>query len=70
MINCPYEIITFFSQEDKCWIADAPQLKLGGGFGSTPEEAITDFEIVFDMFCKTQAEDGEPLPDPVHKVKV
>ncbi len=35
-----YQINLFWSDEDKCWIADIPDLKFCSAHGATPDEAL------------------------------
>jgi predicted RNase H-like HicB family nuclease len=37
-----YHINVFYSEEDKGYIADIPDLKHCSAFGNTPEEALTE----------------------------
>ena len=37
-----YAIIVFWSEDDRAWVADIPDLKSCAAFGSTPEEAFAE----------------------------
>src|SRR6202040_1644134 len=40
-----YAIIVFWSEDDRAWVADVPDLKSCTAFGSTPEEALAEVRI-------------------------
>lgn len=40
-----YHINIFYSEEDKGYIADIPDLEACSAFGETPEEALREVEI-------------------------
>ena len=40
-----YHINPFWSDEDKCWIADIPDLKYCSAHGETPEEALREVQV-------------------------
>ena len=35
-----YHINVFYSDDDRCYVADIPDLKFCSAFGATPEEAV------------------------------
>jgi predicted RNase H-like HicB family nuclease len=62
-----YAIIVFYSQEDKCWIADIPDLKYCSAHGETPEEAFSEVLIAKELTLEVMREKGFPIPEPQYK---
>ena len=40
----------FWSEDDRAWVADVPDLKSCAAFGSTPEEAFAEVRIAMDAW--------------------
>jgi predicted RNase H-like HicB family nuclease len=59
-----YEIILYWSPEDKAYIAEVPQLAGCAADGSTYNEALANVEIVIDQWIETAKELGRPVPQP------
>jgi predicted RNase H-like HicB family nuclease len=57
-----YQIIIFYSDEDKCYIADIPDLKYCSAFGSTPEEALKEILIAKEGWLELARDSGKPVP--------
>lgn len=62
-----YHINIFFSQEDKCYIADIPDLKFCSAFGNTPEEALNQLEIAKSLWLETARKEGRSIPKPKYR---
>ncbi len=62
-----YHINIFYSQEDKCYIADIPDLKYCSAFGDTPEEALTQLEIAKKMWLESAKLEGRHIPSPKYR---
>jgi predicted RNase H-like HicB family nuclease len=62
-----YPIVVFWSHEDECWIADAPDLKSCSAHGATPEEAVRELAAAMAAWIETVTEAGESLPEPHHR---
>jgi predicted RNase H-like HicB family nuclease len=58
-----YHINLFWSDEDECWIADAPDLIHCSAHGPTPEAALAEVEIAIVAWLAVQAEAGRPMPE-------
>lgn len=58
-----YHINLFWSNEDKVWIADVPDLKPCSAHGDTPAEAIAEVQIVIGMWLDYAREHGHPVPE-------
>jgi predicted RNase H-like HicB family nuclease len=62
-----HRINLFSSDEDKAWVADAPDLKSCSAFGNTPEEALRELEIAMDAWLAAARENGLPVPEPRYR---
>jgi predicted RNase H-like HicB family nuclease len=59
-----YEIIIYWSQEDKAFIAEVPELPGCASDGSTYEEALANVDLVIREWIETAVELGRPIPEP------
>jgi predicted RNase H-like HicB family nuclease len=59
-----YAIIVFWSEDDRAWVADVPDLKSCAGFGSTPEEAFAEVRIAMDAWLAAARDAGLEIPKP------
>ena len=59
-----YEIIIYWSDEDKAFIAEVPELAGCMADGATYEEALRNAEIVIQEWLETAKELGRPIPEP------
>ena len=59
-----YAIITFWSDADSAWIADAPGLKSCSAFGDTPQEAVAEVTVAMEAWLAAARKAGHPLPEP------
>jgi predicted RNase H-like HicB family nuclease len=57
-----YPISVFWSEEDRCWIATAPDLKHCSADGDTPAEAVSELEIAIEGVLAVMREHGDPIP--------
>jgi predicted RNase H-like HicB family nuclease len=57
-----YAINVFWSDEDKVWIADVPDLKSCSAFGSTPEQAVAEVQVAMTAWLDVAREAGLPIP--------
>ncbi len=62
-----YHINVFWSDEDKAWVADAPDLKSCSAFGDTPEQALRELEVAMEAWLATAREKGMPIPKPRYR---
>ena len=62
-----YHINIFFSQDDKCYIADIPDLKFCSALGDTPEEALNQLEIAKVLWLETARKEGRSIPKPKYR---
>ena len=59
-----YEIIIFWSDEDKSFIAEVPELPGCMADGKTYQEALSNAEIIISEWVETAKEIGRPIPQP------
>ncbi len=59
-----YEVIIHWSNEDKAFIADVPELPGCSAHGSTQETALTSAQDAIRLWIDTANEFGDPVPEP------
>ncbi|MCT7983912.1 type II toxin-antitoxin system HicB family antitoxin [Laspinema sp. A4] len=59
-----YEIIMYWSQEDKAFIAEVPELPGCAADGATYQEALSNVEVVMQEWMETAQALGRPIPEP------
>lgn len=59
-----YEIILYYSQEDKAFIAEVPELPGCAADGETYQEALQNVEVVMQEWIETAQELGRNIPQP------
>ena len=59
-----YEIIIYWSQEDKAFIAEVPELAGCMADGKTYREALDNIEVIISKWIETAHELGRPIPEP------
>ncbi len=57
-----YEIVVYWSEEDKAFIAEVPELPGCMADGSDYKEAISNAEIIIQEWIETAKELGRPIP--------
>jgi predicted RNase H-like HicB family nuclease len=62
-----YHINIFFSEEDKGYIADIPDLECCSAFGHTPEEALAELEIAKEAWLEAARGAGRSIPLPTYR---
>ena len=58
-----YAIIVFWSDEDRAWVADVPDLKSCSAFGATPEEAVAEVGVAMEAWLAAARDAGHSIPD-------
>ncbi len=59
-----YEIIIYWSNEDKVFIAEAPELPGCMAHGNTQEAALANANQAIQLWIDTAREFGDPIPEP------
>ncbi len=64
VVSHRYHIDVFRSDEDRCWIANVPDLKSCSAHGDTPVEAVIEIEVAIGLCLKFALEKGFAIPEP------
>lgn len=64
-----YHINLFWSEADRAWVADVPDLQSCSAFGDTPAEALAEVEAAMKAWLAVAREDGLPIPEPRYRPK-
>jgi predicted RNase H-like HicB family nuclease len=59
-----YEIILYWSESDRAFIAEVPELAGCAADGATYQEALLAAEVVIREWIETARELGRPIPQP------
>jgi len=59
-----YETIIFWSEEDKSFVADVPELPGCMAHGASPDEALVNAQEAMQVWLDTAREFGDPIPEP------
>lgn len=62
-----YHINIFFSDEDRGYIADIPDLESCSAFGATPEEALAEVQIAKSAWIEAAKSSGKLVPPPIYR---
>jgi len=62
-----YHINVFWSDEDRCWIADIPDLKHCSAHGETPQEALREVMIAKKAWLATARSAKKHIPKPRYR---
>ncbi|MFN6530626.1 type II toxin-antitoxin system HicB family antitoxin [Nostoc sp. ChiSLP03a] len=59
-----YEIILYWSELDRAFIAEVPELSGCAADGDTYQEALNNVELVVQEWIETAKDLGRPVPEP------
>ena len=59
-----YEVIIYWSEVDKAFIAEVPELPGCAADGATQQEALAYVEVIIQEWIATAKELGRPIPEP------
>lgn len=59
-----YEIVLFWSEEDRAYVAEVPELPGCMADGTTYEDALQAAEVVIREWIETAKSLGRPIPQP------
>ena len=62
-----YHINVFYSNEDKGYIADIPDLPGCSAFGATAQKALKEVQTAKKAWIKTARKIGNPIPPPRYR---
>ncbi len=60
----PYEIILYWSAEDRVFVAEVPELPGCMAHGDTQEAALANVKQAMQLWLDTAREFGDPVPEP------
>ena len=63
-MSIKYELIIYWSEEDKSFIVEVPELPGCMADGQTYQEAVANVEVVIQEWIETAQELGRPIPVP------
>lgn len=64
-----YEVIVYWSDIDKAFIAEVPELSGCQADGQTPMDALSNVEQVIHEWIETANELGRPIPAPMGRLR-
>ena len=59
-----YEIIIYWSDEDRAFVAEVPELPGCAAHGDTHEAALANAKEAMQLWIDTAREFGDPIPEP------
>jgi len=59
-----YEIIIYWSEEDRAYIAEVPELPGCTAHGDSQEAALANVKDAIALWIDTAREFGDPIPEP------
>ena len=59
-----YEVIIYWSEEDRAFIAEVPELPGCAADGPSYEEALANVRVVIAEWIEMARELGRPIPEP------
>jgi predicted RNase H-like HicB family nuclease len=65
-----YEIILYWSNEDKTYIAEVPELPGCMAHGDSQESALKNINQAIELWIDTAKEFGDPIPEPKGRRRV
>jgi len=62
-----YHINIFYSEEDRGYIADIPDLEACSAFGSSAEEALREVQVAKEAWLEAARAERKPIPPPKYR---
>ena len=62
-----YHINIFWSENDRRWIADVPDLKHCSAHGATPLEAVKEVRVAIELWLETARDENLDIPEPRYR---
>jgi len=62
--NCKYEIIIYWSDEDRAYIAEVPELPGCAADGKTYRQALANVEVIIQEWIEIAKKLKRPVPQP------
>ena len=67
-MNNRYELVIYWSDEDKCFIAEVPELPGCMADGASYQDAVKNVEVIIEEWIATAQDLGRNIPEPVGKL--
>ena len=67
MTDPHYHINIMWSDDDRCWVADVPDLRPCSAHGATPEEALANVRDAVRGWLETAADRGFAIAEPHYR---
>ncbi|HXH70136.1 MAG TPA: type II toxin-antitoxin system HicB family antitoxin [Pyrinomonadaceae bacterium] len=62
--NQKYEIVIYWDNDDKIFVAEAPELAGCSAHGKTQIDAVKNINEAVELWCETAQEFGDEIPEP------
>lgn len=62
-----YHINIFYSDEDRCFVADVPDLACCSAFGDTPESALAEVRVAMKGWLAAARKLKRRIPKPIYR---
>jgi predicted RNase H-like HicB family nuclease len=62
-----YHINVFYSEQDKCYVADIPDLRYCCAFGPSPDRAVREVMKAKKAWLESARREGLPIPAPKYR---
>lgn len=59
-----YELLIYWSEEDRAFVVNVPELPGCMAHGESPVEAVRNAEQAIQLWIETAREFGDPVPEP------
>jgi predicted RNase H-like HicB family nuclease len=59
-----YEVVIYWSAEDRAFVAEVPELAGCAAHGSTQEATLANAQEAIALWIETTREFGDPIPEP------
>jgi predicted RNase H-like HicB family nuclease len=59
-----YEVIIYWSEDDRVFVAEVPELPGCSAHGDSPGKALANCQDAIDLWLGTAREFGRPIPTP------
>ena len=65
-----YHINVFYSDEDRAWVADIPDLQYCSALGASPEQAVAEVQKARERWLEVARAEGRTIPLPSYRPAV
>ena len=62
-----YHINIFYSDDDRAYVADIPDLEYCSAIGATPQDALAEVELAKKAWLDAAREAGKDIPPPRYR---